>query len=63
MVSMGTKGTRASGSQRIAGSPCYPGLSKGLAFPKSKGARVHGMKNFQGFKVRGLEGERAPRLS
>ena len=59
MISMGTKGPRASGSQGIAGSPCCPGLSKGVdifIIQKFQGSRDG---RFQGLKVQGLEGERA----
>ena len=59
---MGIKGPRASGSQGIAGSPCCPGLSKGVGIfiiQKFQGSRDGG---FQSFKVQGLEGGRAPRF-
>ena len=36
-------------------SPCWLGLSKSLAFPKSKGFRDPGCQKAKGFRVQGLE--------
>ena len=43
----GTKSLRASGFQGLEGFPMLTGAFKCLAFPKSKGFRVQGMKVFR----------------
>ena len=60
---MGTKGPRASGSQGIAGSPVISGAFKEVGISKIKKSQGSWDGGFQGFKARGLEGERAPRFS
>ena len=49
----GTKGPRVSGFQGIEGFPMLTGAFKGLAFPKSKGFRVQGMKGFRAPRSKG----------
>ena len=63
MVSMDTKGPRASGSQGIKGFPMLSRAFKGVRISKIQRFQGSRDEGFQGFKVQGLEGERAPRFS
>ena len=59
----GTKGPYVSGFQGIEGFPMLSRAFKG--FDVFKIRRFQGLRDegFQGFKVQGLKGERAPRFS
>jgi hypothetical protein len=63
MVSLGTKRYMGFRVSRDSGFPMLSGAFKGVGISiiqKFQGSRDGG---FQGFKVQGLEGERAPRFS